>query len=723
MGRRSRVKLPLAIGLVALITSLSLVIVVIAKLDPGPTPISRGAASAAPGPGNSLLLADKPPPHVRQRLYLSEVSAAEIAWRRSNIPLMEELLTSQIPGPGESDHRDFEWYVLWKFLQRSRPAQRFELPDQLKAVAFSPEGEFLAVVLGSDHSVALLDPTTGEIRQQFESVGSHRWRREFVAISPDGDTLAYQGDSESIIRLRDLSTEEVRDIRSPDGDIYCAEFSPQGDGLVTGSSTGTIRLWDLENGTSTVLDQRKAPVSSLAYSPDAALLAVSCVDSLPLGQRATDGVAHKQVNVYDLDSGKIHCEVHHDTAVGAVAFSPDGRWLASGSSGVLKVYDFNDDSEVTVWRDDIDETAIDSPGAIRSLAFSPNGKWLASAGFGMRIWDISDYSLYATLGGHLNAIQEVTFSPNDLLASVSLDHTLMTWDLSSTHQINGAVRKFGGRVYNIAICPNGEVAVQNNWSTRLAMWDPVSDRVRYVDEVGRMALAESGILAITASGKIRFLDLATGEEAESPIRVSVNKMAYSSSDLLALGGNDGTFELWKVSTGELVMRSGTGLNHVSNLVFSPDGKFAACAHPITCCVSLWNIEERKQERVLDVGIGCGELSLDFSPDSRSLAVGRQFLGVQIWDISDEEQLPTVLPVATTAVKFAPSGKSLYSGSLSDNYLHVWDLATHRRKCTLPGVARMMDIAISADGKTVAVGGWKGTVRLLRGASEEEVRGL
>jgi WD40 repeat protein len=357
------------------------------------------------------------------------------------------------------------------------------------------------------------------------------------------------------------------------------------------------------------------------------------------------------------------------------------------------------------------------------VAFSPDGKWLVSAGFGIQVWSTSNFQSYAVLGGHTCLVQEISFSPENLMASASADHTIQIWDLSDKKPSNTTMRRIGNRIYDVKICPNGEIAVHDIQSPNLSVWDPVADRVRYIQEVGRgIAVSPEGILASVSGGKIRLIDLATGEQAESPLARTVYEMAYSSkNDLLALGTLAGEFELWKARNGNRILHVKTGLGRIDPIAFSSDGKMVATGHLENGRVFLWDAEQGEKLRELDVGFGCGELSLDFSQDGRLLAVGRSFLGIQIWDLTSEESTPDVLPVATTAVKFAPSGKSLFSGAKGDALLHVWDLETHRQ-CVLPGVERIREIDVSPDGNTVVVGGLGGSVRLLRAIDESSLRG-
>ena len=114
---------------------------------------------------------------------------------------MESLLERQVPADGERDQRQIEWYLLRTLLEQGRVQRRIHLPDFLKAIAYSPTKEEVAVVLGTDHSIALIDATTGKIRQRFDQGNRSGWRADSVDFSPDGTKLAYISADPKIIRL------------------------------------------------------------------------------------------------------------------------------------------------------------------------------------------------------------------------------------------------------------------------------------------------------------------------------------------------------------------------------------------------------------------------------------------------------------------------------------------------------------------------------------------
>jgi WD40 repeat protein len=116
----------------------------------------------------------------------------------------------------------------------------------------------------------------------------------------------------------------------------------------------------------------------------------------------------------------------HTNDVNSVAFSPDGRLLASGSGDkTIKLWDVATGSLV--------RTLSGHTSWVNSVAFSPDGRLLASgsADNTIKLWDVASGSLVRTLTGHTDWVRSVAFSPDGrLLASGSGDDTIKLWDIS-----------------------------------------------------------------------------------------------------------------------------------------------------------------------------------------------------------------------------------------------------------------------------------------------------
>ncbi|HEX3658580.1 MAG TPA: serine/threonine-protein kinase [Pirellulales bacterium] len=179
-------------------------------------------------------------------------------------------------------------------------------------------------------------------------------------------------------------------------------------------------------------------VLGVAFSPDGRLLA-----------SANGGTG---VKVWDTTTGQETLNLKgHRYGVTSVAFSPDGKWLASASL----------DSTVKVWDAAMGQETLTlkgHTGEVASVAFSPDGQRLASAARDktVRVWDVATGKEALTLNGHRNAVTSVTFSPDGKwLASASLDSTVKVWDAAMGQETLTLKGHVGG-VYSVAFSPDGK---------------------------------------------------------------------------------------------------------------------------------------------------------------------------------------------------------------------------------------------------------------------------
>lgn len=246
-------------------------------------------------------------------------------------------------------------------------------PGGATAVAFDKGGSQLFSA-GYDGAVREWDLATGKLARTFEGPKGTVWT---IDISPDGRLLAAAGE-DTIIRIWDLAQRsKPKALRGHTRNIWEVRFTPDGRHLASGSFDDTVRLWDVKSGRELkTLTGHTQAVVGLDFSPDAKLLATGADDSTIRLWRAADGMPLRTI-----DNG---------THVDKVAFSPDGRWLASGGHprGTLgglwhQLTDGGGDGPaVRLWRrqDAALVAELPHPDDVISLAFSRDGRWLVTAG-------------------------------------------------------------------------------------------------------------------------------------------------------------------------------------------------------------------------------------------------------------------------------------------------------------------------------------------------------
>ncbi|EMR89727.1 putative vegetative incompatibility protein het-e-1 protein [Botrytis cinerea BcDW1] len=245
----------------------------------------------------------------------------------------------------------------------------------------------------------------------------------------------------------------------------------------------------------------------------------------------------------------------HSESVNLVAFSPDGKVIASGS----------DDTTIRLWDVATGESLQTLEGhwrSVKSVAFSPDGKMIASGSSDntIRLWDISTGKSLQTLEGHSNRVNSIAFSPNGkMIASGSSDNTIRLWDISTGESL----QTFEGHsqlVDSIAFSPDGKVVASSSDDTTIRFWDVATGKSLqtfkgHLQLINSIAFSPDG--KVVASGfsdaTIRFWDVATGESLQTfkgHLR-SVNSIAFSpDGKVVASGSSDNTIRLWDVATGE-----------------------------------------------------------------------------------------------------------------------------------------------------------------------------
>jgi WD40 repeat protein len=546
------------------------------------------------------------------------------------------------------------------------------LEDRATNLAFvAPIG---ASTLSAGGAMRLTETATGKIVWTTEDFGARR-----VAVSPDGTCgvvtrerqIALKGDATAIDRqtvLFDVETGMPRlTFRPYDAHPDPVVFSPDGQTVAIGYlDTANVLLWETATGT---VRQAFGPVggsiTSVAFDPAGKLLAAGSKDDL--------------VHLWDLDTGRETLRLSgHEDPVAAVAFTADGRRVASGSATSLRVWQVASGRE----QQKFDEQT----GGTKALQFVPGETVLVSGSDDghARLWDLAKKRQVAVIGAHTGAVRAVAISPDSTrVASASDDHTIRIWKLDSRKpggDLLGVLRRHGAPVNALAWSPDGKLLASGSGDLG---GDSVDDSVRLLDVdklrelrvVGRHGRAVRAVV-FTRDGRNNVIS----------------------------GGADRMLALWEPrTTVEL-----HALNHgVTALAWSPDGKMLAAGYDEGVGrrgVRFWNVEKRMQAarplRPLDAR------ALAWSPDGKKIAVATEANDVEVWKVrpgSKNERLCTIATGGRLAdVTFAPGGEIaaavdarivLYS-EVSGEPLAVFDTETGTGVRTL---------AYSRDGKFLVFG--------------------
>jgi WD40 repeat protein len=298
-------------------------------------------------------------------------------------------------------------------------------------------------------------------------------------VSPDGKWLLSYG--RGLVAETSMATGEFRLAwERHSGPVQATAVTPSGETVVSGSTDGTLRMWNALSGECLgTMEGATLGAYAVAVSPDGSRVAAGCKDGI--------------VREFSLPAGDPIRELAgHRGYVRSVVYADDGtRLLSSAGDGTIRVWAAEQEEPVSILEG--------HRGGVLSIALSPDGRLVLSGGRDgtVRLWDLNKGTPQGTFEGHRAWVTAVTFAGDDEHAlSGSRDGRVLQWDLRRGEVEAEMIH--GGEVHALACTPDGRTACASGTDELITCWDLTTG-----EKIAALTGHESDILglAITPDGK------------------------------------------------------------------------------------------------------------------------------------------------------------------------------------------------------------------------------
>lgn len=518
-----------------------------------------------------------------------------------------------------------------------------------------------------------------------------------VAFSPDSKLVAYGG--VNTLRVWDFTTDKVVAQMDYDGRISSLSFTFDGKYVVTSGCDSircSVQIWEVSTGNKLAQiiqegddDRFRAP-AIFALNPNGRYVAVSN--------------SFQPVSIWEIPTG--HGISYTTHPADSIAFSPDGKYIASNGSATLSVWGVATNQEVF----HINDTSLGGP-----VVFSPDGKYIVSGGnqsepgATARVWEITTGLEVSRMNHDCSAVESVAFNPDgNYVVSGSCDDTARVWATFSGKEI--ARMTHGSFVKYVAFSPDGRYVISAGYQDpdRTArVWDPKTGK-----EIARLVHG-TGVYEIAFSPDGRYV-VSSGCEEEKAfdqcLRAGVSIWNVKGTEIFHMKHDD----------------EGSGLD----IQVSPDGKYIVSKGQYT--IRVWDVTTGKEVfHVMDEATFGNSFSI--SPDSKYISAenwgwevwrdsGISESMIRVWEISSGKEINRIYTDSgRRSISFSPDGRYIIAAEIFDNHVGgIWETTSSRMITTINTYGRSSSVEFNRNGTYAASATARDSILIWNTSSGKEV---